>query len=257
MRRSLRPLFDGEILVERRAGGGRRVVVADREGFARWIAHRLPEGLEPDLDGPPRSAAIAAFRDAKVARAADAEPMLLRMFREAAVLRVGGAPWSGVSLTAEAGCVAVLLSEGREVSLSGRIGVVENLEAFLYAERLGAGVDAAMYAAGRLSRRRLAWMAAQLDARWVHLGDYDPVGLCEYLRVASACEGRTELFVPPDLESLVHRYSKAGLMEGSAEVWARVRSSADPAVREVVGVLERHARGLEHEILVRSDSVRN
>lgn len=253
MRRELSSLFDARILVERRAGAGRRIEVADPASFARWIEHRLPEGLEPSLEGPPRAAAVAAYRDAKVARRTDAEPVLIRGFARRPVLAVDGAAVDVCGLTEQAGCASFLLAAEREVVLRGRIGVVENLEAFVYAERFGAGIDAALYSAGRISGRRLAWMAQQVEVRWVHLGDYDPVGLSEYLRVSAACDGRAELWVPEDLETLVARYSKAAVMEGSTAVWATVRASADPAVQRVVGALERHARGLEQEILVRDD----
>jgi hypothetical protein len=97
----------------------------------------------------------------------------------------------------------------------------------------------------------LAWMGMQPTTQWVHLGDYDPVGLSEYLRVAKACPGRVTLWVPPGLENLVARYGKGLLMEASSNVWAKVRQSEDADVRRVVAVLDRHAKGLEHEILLR------
>ena len=256
MRRELRSLFDARILEERRSGAGRRVVVANEEGFRRWAEERLPNGLDPDLDGPPRSAAIAAFRDAKVARRTDAEPVLLRVFTEQAVVGIDGVALSARELTQRAGCVSFLLSEGRHVTLCGRVGVVENLEAFVYAEQLGAQLDAAMYAAGRISSRMLEWMSTQETTFWVHLGDYDPVGLSEYLRVAEACPDRASLWIPPDLEQLVARYSKGRLMEASPRVWAKVRQSEDADVRRVVSFLDHHARGLEHEILLRDPETR-
>ena len=256
MRRELRSLFDARILEEQRSGAGRRVIVANEAAFQQWVRERLPGGLHPELDGPPRSAAIAAFRDAKVARRTDAEPVLLRVFTDKAAVEVDGVTLSGQELTQQAGCVSFLLSEGRQAKLSGRVGVVENLEAFLYAERLGPPLDAAMYSAGRISSRVLEWMGTQESTRWVHLGDYDPVGLSEYLRVSEACPGRATLWVPPDLEKLVTRYSKGRLMEASSRVWAKVRQSEDPVVCQVVTLLDRHAKGLEHEILLRDQESR-
>ncbi len=253
MRRELRALFDARILEERRAGAGRRVVVADPPGFRRWIEDRLPHGLDPDLAGSPRSIAVAAWRDAKVAARTDAEPVLIRAFTAEARLELDGAVLDILSLSHEAGCASFVLSPARQPTLQGRIGVVENLEAFLHAERLGPPLDAALYASGRLSSRVLAWMGAQGAVRWVHLGDYDPVGMSEYLRVSEACPGRATLWIPPELDALVARYGKPRLMEASPGVWTRVRQSEDPAVRRVVSVLDRHAAGLEQEILLRYD----
>ena len=256
MRRALRSLFDARILEEQRAGAGRRVVVANQPGFLQWIEEQLPHGLHPDLDGPPRASAIASFRDAKIACRTDAEPVILRAFTDTMHIEIDGSTFSAKELTRQAGCVSFLLSEDRRVTLSGRVGVVENLEAFLHAEHLGPTLDAAMYSAGRISHRMLKWMALQRAAHWVHLGDYDPVGIAEYLRVTEACPGRATLWVPPDLEQLVSRYSKGRLMEASSSAWAKVRQSKDPAVRQVVALLDRHARGLEHEILLRPKETR-
>ncbi|NOY25673.1 MAG: hypothetical protein GXP62_07345 [Oligoflexia bacterium] len=256
MRRELRPLFDSCILEEQRSGAGRRVVVANTPGFHLWLADRLPNGLDPDLAGPPRAAAVASFRDAKVARRTDAEPVLLRVFTEEASVVVDGVKLSARDLTRQAGCMSFLLREGHHVVLNGRVGVVENLEAFLYAEQLGPPLDAAMYSAGRISSRMLEWMGMQEAACWIHLGDYDPVGISEYLRVAEACPGRVTLWTPPDLEQLVARYSKGRLMEASSRVWAKVRQSDDPVVCRVVALLDGHAKGLEHEILLRDKETR-
>ncbi len=250
MRRELASLFSSRILEERRSGGGRRVFVADSGGFERWLEHRLPEGLTPEVDASPRAAAVAAFRDAKVARRTDAEPVLMRALTPGARLEVSGVTVEALELTKRAGCVSFLLADERQPDLVGTVGVVENLEAFLYAERLGPPLDAALYSAGRMSRRLIDWMSTQDAVRWIHLGDYDPVGMSEYLRLAAACPGRVTLWVPLDLEALVSRYSKARLMEVSSSVWATVRGSEDPAVRRVVAVLDRYARGLEHEILL-------
>ena len=256
MRKELRSLFDARILEERRSGAGRRVVVANEEGFLRWTEERLPNGLDPDLEGPPRAAAVAAFRDAKVARRTDAEPVLLRVFTERAIFEVDGAEIGGLALTQQTGCLSFLLSDKRRVTLRGHVGVVENLEAFLYAQELGPELDAAMYAAGRISRRMLEWMSRQSGTRWIHLGDYDPVGLSEYLRVAEACPGKATLWIPQDLQTLVAKYSKGRLMEASSRVWAKVRQSEDPAVARVVALLDQNAMGLEQEILLRGEDVR-
>ncbi len=249
VRAELASLFAARILEDRRQGGGRRVWVADPVGFENWIEERLPHGLEPELDAPPRGAAVASWRDAKVTRRTDGEPVLMRSLGEAGRLVCDGETLDAASLTTTAGCVSIVLDEDRVVKLSGRIGLVENLEAFLYAERLGPQLDLALYSGGRLSRRVLEWLSSQEQASFVHLGDYDPVGLSEYLRVTESCD-RAELWVPSDLEHLVRTYGKPSLMEASTRVWAQVRRTTDSAVRGVVEVLDRYAMGLEQEVLL-------
>jgi hypothetical protein len=202
-------------------------------------------------DLPARSAAVAGLRDAKRAPRADAEPLLLRGFGGAClhgehrVLEV--AEW-----TRRAGLAAVRLDAARSWGFSGTVAVVENLEVFLHVERLGLGCDLALYAAGRLSQRVLAWLASPplSESRFLHCGDYDPVGLDEYLRLANACPGRTRLHLPEGLETLLATYGKPELLRASPAVLARLRRCPDPDVARVVALLDRYGAGLEQEILL-------
>ncbi len=57
-----------------------------------------------------------------------------------------------------------------------------------------------------------------------HLGDYDPVGLSEYLRLEAVLGSRAVLYVPPDLEDLLRRFGKPALLAGQTEVLARLRA---------------------------------
>jgi hypothetical protein len=88
--------------------------------------------------------------------------------------------------------MSFILRSGGEWSLSGpakRVALVENIDVFLsldsarLSETLQA--DAAVFLHGKMSNRFLAWLAspAMADVRYLHLGDYDPVGIAEYLRL--------------------------------------------------------------------------
>jgi hypothetical protein len=87
-------------------------------------------------------------------------------------------------------------------------------------------------------------------ARVLHFGDYDPVGLDEYLRLREACPGRAELYLPQGLERLFARYSKPGLLRGTEAVLRRLRDCGLPEVRRVVDLMDRHGAGLEQEALL-------
>jgi len=111
----------------------------------------------------------------------------------------------------------------------------------------------ALYAGGRLSGRILNWLGSQSMARAqiIHCGDYDPVGLDEYLRLKGACPERAELFLPANLEVLLSRYGKRELLQGSnGAVLARLRKTEDHEVRRLVRLLDRYGVGLEQEILL-------
>jgi len=252
-RRTLQPLFDAAVLEEVRRGGGRRIEVRERAALERFVAKRYPAGLDGTLDAdlPARSAAVAGLRDAKRARATDAEPLLLKGFGSAH-LRHGPAVLEVAAWTRRAGLAAVRLDDTQAWGFTGSLAVVENLEVFLHVERLALDCDLALYAGGRLSRRVLRWLASppMAGCRYLHCGDYDPVGLDEYLRLAAACPGRTCLHLPEGLEALLATYGKPELLRASPAVLARLRRHPDPDVAQVIALLDRHGVGLEQEILL-------
>ena len=84
----------------------------------------------------------------------------------------------------------------------------------------------------------------------LHCGDYDPVGLDDYLRVKTACPGRTTLYLPANLEDLLVRYGKKELLQSSTAVLARLRKIEDQEVRQIVRLLDQHGVGLEQEALL-------
>ncbi|MBI5015068.1 MAG: DUF2399 domain-containing protein [Deltaproteobacteria bacterium] len=177
--------------------------------------------------------------------------MLLRGFGDAA-LRPDHETLAVASWTRRAGVAAIRIDDGPPWGFGGTVAVVENLEVFLHLERLGLACDLAVYAAGRLSGRALAWLASPAleESRFVHCGDCDPVGLDEYLRLLAACPGRVTLHLPEGLEECLATFGKAELLRASPEVLTRLRRHADPAVRRVVGWMDRHGAGLEQEALL-------
>jgi hypothetical protein len=252
-RERLGPLFAAGVLEEGRSGAGRRVEVRDRgalEAFARAL---YPSGLEgvPGESPAPRSRAVAEVRDAKRAAGTDAEAVLLRGFGAARLTGPAGALAVG-EWTRRAGVAALRVGAGCPWEYRGEVAVVENAEVFLHLELLGLPCGLALYAGGRLSRRALAWLASppMAGARYLHLGDYDPVGLDEYLRLARACPGRVRLFVPDRFEEVLAAYGKPALLAASPAVLARLRRSRDPDVARVVALLDRYGAGLEQEALL-------
>jgi hypothetical protein len=245
-------LFDTGVLAEQRSGAGRRVLVKNPEALAAFVARNYPSGLQGrQEDLPPRSRAIAEFRDSKMARAAGPVTVLLRGFA-GCELRAGDAVLPVAHWTGLAGLAALDLDSDRAWGFAGVLVVVENLEVFRNIEKLATGAQLALYARGRLSARVLDWLSspAMAGVRIVHCGDYDPVGLDEYLRLRAICPGRTELFLPQDLEELLSRYGKKELLSASAAVLDRLRKTPDPQVRRVVTLMDRYGVGLEQEALL-------
>ncbi|MEJ2033643.1 MAG: hypothetical protein P8Y63_11515 [Deltaproteobacteria bacterium] len=248
----LSTLFDTGAVTEERSGAGRRLVVKSHEALTAYIAQNYPSGLEGSRGNfAPRSRAVADLRDSKKAHESGPPTVLLRgfgncqLYAKDQVLPI--AHWTQL-----AGVAALCLKEDWHWGFRGILAVVENAEVFWNFEKLCTGAQLALYAQGRLSGRVLAWLASpeMVQARILHCGDYDPVGLDEYLRLKAACPERADLYLPPDLEDLLARYGKRELLIDNVAVLDRLRKTDDPLVRQVVLMMDRWGVGLEQEALL-------
>lgn len=252
--RELGSLFDAGILAQARSGGGLAIEVRDPPTLAAFYRKRYPEG-DRLLEGPPRALAVGMLRNAKRADRTDLEPVLIRAFTAAEAVR-GGERINLLAETIRSGCCCLTLEPGRFWTLSGIVAVVENLECFLHFERMKVAADVALYAKGRLSRLALQWLGSpDLEAcRFIHCGDYDPVGLDEFLRLKNAVRTRASLHIPSDLARLIREHGRPELLADSAAVLSRLRQSHDPDIRTVVQILDESGCGLEQEALLLNES---
>lgn len=253
MRSRLRPLLEAGALAEVRAGAGSQLVVRDVESFKRFVAREFPSGIAVTVppDTPPRARSILLTRDAKRAPRGGACPVVLRATKSAC-LEWGGASLDVSALTELAGAAALVVGPGCSWRFNGVVALVENLEVFLRVERILTEFDLVLFAPGRLSGVVRAWLAspAMADARYLHLGDYDPVGLDEYLKLKAACPGRAKLHVPSDFEERLRRFGKEKLIRDSAAVLARLRGAQDEEISPLIRAIDRSGRGLEQEALL-------
>lgn len=257
-RKKLQPLLATDVLEEVRIGGGRSVMLCDRAALLAYVKKYYPSGLEKktELKGSPRSNAIAQLRDAKKASVTDAEILSLRAGGSVDILSLDGKLLPLVEWCNLAGVAAVRLDKASQWAGSGVIAIVENLEVFIHFEKLGFEADLIVYAAGRLSERVLRWLSSlgMQSCQIVHFGDYDPVGVDEYLRLKKACPGRVEMYVPDDLEALLSQYGKPALLEDSKAILSRLRTEKDETARDLVLLMDRYNCGLEQEVLLQSQS---
>ena len=248
--KELRSLFDAGTLRQTRSGGGLVIRVDDPGTLAAFVGNRYPSDAAT-LDAPPRARAVGLLRSAKRAGRTDLEPVLLRAFNAVACTRAG-LRCDVRAATRRTGAACLILEAGRFWSMTATLAIVENLEGFLHFEKMGVAADAALYAAGRLSDLALGWLGSPelSSCRFIHCGDYDPVGLDEYLRLKKAVGDRARLHVPPGLRELVATYGRPELLRDSAAVLRRLRGAADPDVRTVVEILDETGCGLEQEALL-------
>ncbi|MEX2671414.1 MAG: Wadjet anti-phage system protein JetD domain-containing protein [Phycisphaeraceae bacterium] len=183
----------------------------------------------------------------------------MRSTRPGVVVRAAedGSTVPVADLTRLAGGAALLLDDERTWQFAGTVAVVENAEAFWRHHRV-LNVDLAIYTAGRMSSRRLlAWLSSNVmsDCSYLHWGDYDPVGAAEYLRLCEACPGRVQMHLPNNLDALVARYGKRELLVDQLDTLRHVRHfTADAVIAQLVDIWDRRQRGLEQELLLRSEA---
>ena len=248
----LKSLFASGILKEEPKAGGSRIVIESARHFRQFIVGCYPSGLASEHAVlPPRASGVAAFRDSRKGLLRMCEPVLLRGFDDA-VLNSEDNSLPAAELTRAFGMASFISSRGLDFHYDGAVATIENLELFLHFEDIKPNEKLVVYTGGRISRLLLEWLASSgmSGCRIVHYGDWDPVGLDEYLRIKEACSGRTILFMPDDLEELFDRYSKPGLVEDNTAILGRLRGSADPSVKYVVSLMDRFNAGLEQEVLL-------
>ncbi len=245
---ALEPLFDAGALKEERSGAGWRIRVVNPEAVERFACVVFPQGLESAAGELDRAEAVAVLRNAKRGRNLCGEPVLIRGFSEATLISArGGLDVRG--MTQLCGTACFVISGEIEWEYTGdRVALVENLEPFLSFEKRFPDFDAAIYCAGRMSERLLCWLERQ-TFHVVHFGDYDPVGLQEYLRLKKRYGCQAALYVPENIRELVQRYGKPELLRDSSAILSGLRSERDEAVAKVLQCLEDSGNGLEQEVL--------
>lgn len=252
-RECVQPLIDSEILVEERSGSGRRWVVRDTRALASFVTSLFP-GTPVADDASARVTSVAQFRRSKALANDLPEIVTLRGWDSGANLVIDGVPASTSECTRQHGVFSFVLSESTRYALRGPCALVENPAVFLQFERLALPVGLAVYARGICSDRLLSWFADQTTDgfRLLHLPDYDPIGLSQYVRLKDRLGDRVELYRPQSLPELFARFSDRGLLDNPVAIaaLARLRVSPRPEVREIVALIDAHNAGLEQEALL-------
>lgn len=243
---------------------GARFVVHRFDVLAKFDGATNPLGITPDAE-PPSSRADAALRfgDAKAASTSDCLGVFVRSIKPGVTVTSAAGTLHVSDLTKVGGGAALLLHSELQWTCSGNfVALIENAEAFWHHEQVLPEVDLAIWTAGRMSTRRLlAWLASpgMAHCQYVHWGDYDPVGVAEYVRLRRAFDNRVAMWAPEDLEELFKRHGKKSLLlrRGNARVYARLRSFVDdPTVARLVQLFDQYAVGVEQEICLCVDKGR-
>lgn len=250
IRTRLETLFWLGALVEVNAGRGKRIEVRDQKALAEWISANYPSGLTgTDAALSARAESVANYRNTKRGRSLESALVHMRGFGQSRLIR-GDTEQPLAMMTSVFGVAGVVIDPTRPWQLVGTLGLVENMEVFMQVERIAPALDAALWSAGPLGGHILEWLKLQTSLEVVHFGDYDPIGLSEYLRFRKALGARVKLYIPTDFEARLIRFGQRALLEKSSSVLARVRQEADEVVRAILTIIERHGLALEHEAML-------
>lgn len=249
--RALKPLFDSGVIRWEKAAGGQRLAVTNVPAFQRWFRQHFPDGQLSEDAASSRVRAVAQYRDSKALRSNLPVLVCLRSTRDGGLLR-DGVPVETTRATKEHGVFAFTLTNPTVYSLQGTCALIENLAVFQSFERLPLEAALAIWTTGGTnSNRFLDWLASNIQRglRILHLPDYDPVGLTEFLRHYKRLGDAVTLYLPDDLPALFSSHSNASLLtkQKNQRLLMALRKSEHPIVRQVVALMDECNRGLEHE----------
>lgn len=251
----LRPLIESGVIEKRKRGAGGVYEVLNKNELAVFCEKEYPSGLygEKIKEGVTGKAfAVAARRDAHRGATSSHNPVFIRGFGNAQLVSRDGENLPVASLT-EMTSVAAINADGKACKweIAGRVALVENIEVFFRAEEFIDGLDFVLWNAGRANNKTIEWLTVQPRGLvLIHCGDYDPVGLGEYLKLKDACSHlQVSLYVPENLDALFV-YGKKKRLKDQTSYVKGLLSSKDPSVQFVLALCHKYNKGLDQEALL-------
>ena len=255
----LAPLLDSGIVTEDKSGAGRRLVVRNPQALRDFIQHRFPNAPVP-TGSSSRVAGVSRFRDTKSVASDLPEIVTVRAWQDGELLS-DGKTINVAEATRAHGVFSFLLADPARFTLHGMCALVENPAVFTQFEHLQLPPRLALYGHGRSSNRLIDWLAAQTapDFQMLHLPDYDPVGLDEYIRLRERLGPRVQLHLPENLATLFKQHANGELLQkpSTQSLLAKLRLSQIAEVRTVLALIEKHNAGLEQEALLINQTLKD
>lgn len=240
------------------SGRGVVLLITDLATFLRYVGAHCPCGLDVDIHAiADRAEAVYQLADAKAIRQGTVQGIFVRSTKPGVVIRsIDGEVSIDISeATARGGGTGIQLSASKQWSFSGHVVVVGNEPTFWKHEVVLPDADMAIFGGGTLSHRLICWLSAPEMATCsiTHWDDYDPCGVCEYLRLVRNCGDRVAVYAPAEVDQLLPKHGKRMLVTRQSQYLDRLRShQSDPYVRRMTQLFDKHRKGLEQELLLLS-----
>lgn len=227
-------LFRAEILQSSKIGRGFKIEVSKKCEFEEFFKTSFPEQNVTNS----KSGNIKKYRNSKATKI-NINPIFL--FRGYKHVQINNQLVDMKNYTCQFGVFSVI---PRSIIVS-KICFVENLEAFLNAEKLLGDEYLFAHKYGRIGKESISIIDAEEALVFV---DYDFNGLNEYLKVKERFTN-AKLYLPNNYDELFDKYS-VSLKENKAKMSNSVRNSKDPVVIKIREQVARTNRFLEQEILI-------
>ena len=243
-------LDDYGVFDYQRRGKTEWLIVKNHEILEIQISNKFPNGLEFRQEG--RLGGILSSRDSKKGGRASKVPVTMRLVSESSDRSMG---FAAQELTKKNGIVSVLTDYSNN-SLNGKIVIVENFDCFLHAERFVENSDVVIYAGGKIDSRLLEWIDNSKEiTKIVHMGDYDPVGLAEFVRINTNCSQDCEFYIHADINiEIFKKYGKSSLVSDkrNSKTLEKLRESIidDKGFMKIIDLITKTGLGLEQEYLL-------
>lgn len=227
-------LLRAQILKKQKAGRGFKIEVIKEPEFAQFFRILFPE----QSASKSKSGNIKKYRNSKATKIDISPIFLLRGFKS---FQINQQLVDLKSHTQDFGLFAII----PESINTDKICFVENLEAFLNAEKLLGKEYLFTHKYGRIGKESISMIRAKEILVFV---DYDFNGLAEYLRIKEVFKN-ARLFIPDKYRELFEKYS-ISLSGNKAKMSKTVKNSKDADVIRIRDQVTRTNRFLEQEVLI-------
>lgn len=246
-------LLDLEIAQIQREGRSDYIVVIRPDNFNNYVMKRFPGGLSETpssrLDG------IMLRGNSKLGGNAGHGILTCRVFSENSTHNLS---FDAKNITAELGVLsaAIHTENGLSFQVSGSVVIVENLDVFMAIEYIIPKIDVAIYSGGVLDSRVIEWLNDCIQiSSVIHAGDYDAVGLKEFIRYERELNHEVEFYVHDSITvDDFKRYGRSELVGKGRNLSmidsVRKHETTDDGFNKCLNFVLKSGNGLEQEFLL-------
>lgn len=262
----LRTPLDAGLIRRKGQGAGEVVAVLNPDGFRAWIRNRHPGAFGDYHSDTARGNNLAMNRDSKrglqgldyysISARAHGMPSGLAPEDQVAMACIIDATRRFGAVQLHLGVPEVATGRLDPILPKGlRLMTVENPTNFASSSFLSTEADAFLFcgSGGRMREAFIEWVMAQAPSEVIHFGDYDPVGLQEFGRLAKRFPGKVRLHLIPGLEESFRTFSNRSLLDldSNRTILANLEKGLHPSADRVLDLILLHGPLEQEAMLVR------